>query len=102
MDPRACLKSHVVAVALVVLCLQLTTSFSAPAQSIRKSGTTVRIELIGDSTQTNNAGYGRGFCANLTALIDCVNMAHGGASTKTYRADGFWAKSLATKPEYML
>ena len=102
MDPRACLKSHVVAVALVVLCLQLTTSFSAPAQSIRKSGTTVRIELIGDSTQTNNAGYGRGFCANLTALIDCVNMAHGGASTKTYRADGFWAKSLATKPDYML
>jgi len=102
MDFRMCLKSHVVAFASIVLCFQLTASFRAPAQSIRKTGTTVRIELIGDSTQTNNAGYGRGFCANLTTLVDCLNMAHGGASTKTYRADGFWGKSLATKPDYML
>ena len=72
------------------------------ARAILKTGPTVRIELIGDSTQTNNAGYGRGFCANLTALVDCLNMAHGGASTKTFRADGFWARSLATKPDYML
>src|SRR6185437_6141531 len=72
------------------------------ARAILKTGPTVRIELIGDSTQTNNAGYGRGFCANLTALVDCLNMAHGGASTKTFRADGFWAKILATKPDYML
>jgi lysophospholipase L1-like esterase len=92
----------VAAFASIVLCLQLTASTSAPAQSLRKPGTTVRIDLIGDSTQTNNAGYGRGFCANLTALVDCLNMAHGGASTKTYRADGFWAKSVATKPDYML
>jgi lysophospholipase L1-like esterase len=74
----------------------------ATTPALRKTGTTVRIELIGDSTQTDNAGYGRGFCANLTALVDCINMAHGGASTKTYRADGWWAKSLATKPDYML
>ncbi|MGA9667991.1 MAG: GDSL-type esterase/lipase family protein, partial [Terracidiphilus sp.] len=62
----------------------------------------MRIDLIGDSTQTNNAGYGRGFCANLTSRVDCVNMAHGGASTKTFRVDGLWARSLATKPDYML
>jgi lysophospholipase L1-like esterase len=29
-------------------------------------------------------------------------MAHGGASTKTYRSDGYWAKSLLTKPDYIL
>jgi lysophospholipase L1-like esterase len=62
----------------------------------------LRIELIGDSTQTDNAGYGRGFCANLTAAVDCVNMARGGASTKTYRADGLWDTSLASRPDYML
>lgn len=72
------------------------------AAELRKAGTIVRIELIGDSTQTDNAGYGRGFCANLTSAVDCVNMAHGGASTKTFRADGYWAKALATKPDYML
>jgi lysophospholipase L1-like esterase len=66
------------------------------------AGAKVRIELIGDSTQTDNAGYGRGFCANLTAEVDCVNMARGGASTKTYRADGLWDISVASKPDYML
>jgi lysophospholipase L1-like esterase len=60
------------------------------------------IELIGDSTQTDAAGYGRGFCANLSAAVTCVNLARGGASTKTYRAMGLWDKALASKPQYML
>ncbi|GGA53288.1 hypothetical protein GCM10011507_00440 [Edaphobacter acidisoli] len=77
-------------------------AFDAATASVRKPGTVVRIDLIGDSTQTDNAGYGRGFCANLTAAVDCVNMAKGGASTKTYRADGLWQRALETKPDYML
>jgi lysophospholipase L1-like esterase len=90
-------------VLLSFLCTERSNVLAqAPAPDLRKTGTSVRIELIGDSTQTNNAGYGRGFCANLTALVDCINMAHGGASTKTFRADGYWAKSLASKPDYML
>jgi lysophospholipase L1-like esterase len=62
----------------------------------------VRIALIGDSTQTEIAGYGRGFCANLTDRVTCINDAKGGASTKTYRQDGLWDKALADKPDYML
>src|ERR1700733_6757624 len=77
-------------------------AFNAATAAVREPGTTVRIDLIGDSTQTNNAGYGRGFCANLTAKVDCVNMARGGASTKTYRELGLWDKALATKPDYMV
>lgn len=76
--------------------------FNVATAAVRKPGTAVRIDLIGDSTQTNNAGYGRGFCANLTAAVDCVNMAKGGASTKTFREDGLWQRSLETKPDYML
>lgn len=75
---------------------------SAPHPEQRAPGTAVRIELIGDSTQTDNAGYGRGFCANLTAKVDCVNMAKGGASTRTFREQGLWDRSLATQPDYML
>lgn len=60
-----------------------------------------KIMLVGDSTQTPQAGYGLGFCANLTG-VDCLNYAHGGTSTKTYRRDGFWTKALAAKPDYML
>jgi len=61
----------------------------------------LKIELIGDSTQTDNAGYGRGFCANLSD-VECINMAHGGASTKTFRNDGWWDQAVKHKPDYML
>jgi lysophospholipase L1-like esterase len=60
-----------------------------------------KIMLVGDSTQTPNAGYGNGFCANLLG-VNCINNSKGGASTKTYRADGLWDKALAAKPDYML
>ncbi len=55
----------------------------------------MRIDLIGDSTQTDHAGYGRGFCANMTAEVDCVNMARGGASTQSFRLQGLWEQTLA-------
>ena len=77
-------------------------AFDAATAAARKPGTVVRVELIGDSTQTDNAGYGRGFCANLAAKVDCVNMARGGASTKTFREMGLWDRGLATKPDYMV
>ncbi|MDW5264249.1 MULTISPECIES: GDSL-type esterase/lipase family protein [Acidobacteriaceae] len=76
--------------------------FDAATAAQRAPGTKVRIDLIGDSTQTNNAGYGRGVCANVMATVDCVNMAKGGASTKTFREQGLWQESLETKPDYML
>jgi lysophospholipase L1-like esterase len=77
-------------------------TFDAATAAARKPGTTVRIDLIGDSTQTDNAGYGRGFCANLSPKVDCLNMAKGGASTKTFREQGLWDRGLATKPDYMV
>src|ERR1700721_4329156 len=72
-------------------------AFDPATAAFRAPGTTMRIDLIGDSTQTNNAGYGRGFCANLSRQVDCVNMAKGGASTKTFREHGLWQRSLETK-----
>ena len=77
-------------------------AFDAATAAARKPGTKVRVDLIGDSTQTENAGYGRGFCANLTAQVDCLDLARGGASTKTYREQGLWGRALATKPDYMV
>jgi len=76
--------------------------FDAQTAAARKPGTVVRVDLIGDSTQTDNAGYGRGFCANLKPAVDCVNMARGGASTRTYRELGMWDRALETKPDYMV
>ncbi|QMV20223.1 GDSL family lipase [Granulicella sp. 5B5] len=77
-------------------------AFDAATAAVRKPGIAVRVDLIGDSTQTENAGYGRGFCANFDARVDCLDMAKGGASTKTYREQGLWDHALATKPDYMV
>ena len=104
-------KSRSAAVALIVVAFgemcalaqgDPPRAFDPATAAVRAPGTTVRIDLIGDSTQTNNAGYGRGFCANLTAKVDCLNMAKGGASTKTFREQGLWEQSLQTRPDYML
>jgi lysophospholipase L1-like esterase len=73
-----------------------------PVQPVPPVATKVRIALVGDSTQTESAGYGLGFCANLTADVTCINKAKGGASTKTYLLEGYWEKALAAKPDYML
>ena len=91
--------------ALALSVVLLGVSVASPAQNDpaqRRAGTTVRVDLIGDSTQTDNAGYGRGFCANLSAKVDCLNLAKGGASTKTYRQLGLWDRALSTRPDYML
>lgn len=86
--------------ALVVVALLAGSSAAQTPQPASRAK--IRVELVGDSTQTDNAGYGRGFCANFTDGVDCINMAKGGASTKTYREEGLWDKDLATDPNYMV
>jgi lysophospholipase L1-like esterase len=41
------------------------------------------------------SGYGPGFCANVTHEVTCMNMAKGGRSTSSYRAEGSWDQVLA-------
>jgi lysophospholipase L1-like esterase len=93
-------------VSLAVLCGILALGGISTAQPSTQDephpATKTKIALIGDSTQTERAGYGLGFCANLTNSVTCINEAKSGASTKTYRQEGYWTKALADKPDYML
>jgi len=89
-------------ISVVLAFVFVTGAAQQPQANSGAEPAKVKIALVGDSTQTRNAGYGLGFCANLTADAICINDAHGGASTKTYVNDGFWAKALADKPDYML
>lgn len=84
------------------VAMQAEDAYVGSNPAMRRAGTTVRVELVGDSTQTDTAGYGRGFCANLSSEVDCLNMAKGGASTRTYRELGLWDRALSTKPDYMI
>lgn len=54
----------------------------------------VRIILVGDSTVAVKSGWGPGFCADVIPQLTCVNMAKGGRSTSSYRAEGSWAEVM--------
>jgi lysophospholipase L1-like esterase len=54
----------------------------------------VRIILVGDSTMAVKSGYGPGFCADVVAQVTCINMAKGGRSSGSYRAEGSWAQVM--------
>lgn len=86
-----------------ILCMTLPLMMAAGcATHSGGHSDSVRIALVGDSTMTERQGYGTGFCANLTAQVDCLNEAKGGASTKTYRNDGLWDQALGDRPDWML
>ena len=82
------------AASAVVLALHSLYAEDAPAK--------VRIVLVGDSTVTDNAGWGAGFAKLLSDQAECLNHARGGASSKSYYDSGRWKRALATKPDYVL
>ncbi len=49
-----------------------------------------RVILVGDSTMASTTGYGDALCARFTPETSCVNLARGGRSSKSFRAEGRW------------
>jgi pectin methylesterase-like acyl-CoA thioesterase len=50
--------------------------------------------LVGDSTMATRTGYGDAFCGLFKWQVACANLARGGRSTRSYRADGSWDRAL--------
>lgn len=63
-----------------------------PATPIHAS----KVILVGDSTMQATSGWGGSFCAyHLTSFVACINLARGGRSSYSYRAEGSWDLALA-------
>lgn len=62
----------------------------------------VRIVLVGDSTVTERSGWGLGFRKFLTGEVECINVALGGRSSKSFRDEGHWEPALALPGDYYL
>jgi lysophospholipase L1-like esterase len=60
-----------------------------------------RVILVGDSTMAPRNGYGDALCRLLGPGIECINLAHNGRSSRSFRADGSWdpVKALLADPE---
>jgi len=49
-----------------------------------------RVILVGDSTMATRTGYGDALCQRFEPTVACLNLARGGRSSGSYRAEGFW------------
>jgi PelA/Pel-15E family pectate lyase len=63
---------------------------------------TVRFVLVGDSTMTDDIGWGRGFTARLTSRSTIVNMALNGRSSKSFIDEGHWRAAVAQGADVIL
>jgi pectinesterase len=66
------------------------------------SQSTVRIVLVGDSTVTDDSGWGTGFRRLATDAVEVVNTAANGRSSKSFIDEGRWAEALAKRGQYYL
>jgi pectinesterase len=87
---------------LALVAALLHVSCLAAAEPSAAHGKKIRIVLIGDSTVTDDAGWGKGLAMCLTDSVDLRNLALGGRSSKSFRAEGSWKKALDLKPDYVL
>ncbi len=65
-------------------------------------GHKIRVVLIGDSTVNDGGGWGPGFRASFGSGVEVANLALNGRSSKSFRAEGAWAKALTPAPQYVL
>lgn len=50
----------------------------------------VRVILVGDSTMATRTGYGDALCKRFVEGVECINLARGGRSSKSFRVEGLW------------
>lgn len=80
------------------ICLFLALTLSCIAADAPKT----RVVLAGDSTVTDAAGWGKAFAALLGPNAECINLAAGGRSSKSFRTEGKWKDVLDLKPAFVL
>jgi lysophospholipase L1-like esterase/pimeloyl-ACP methyl ester carboxylesterase len=61
----------------------------------------VTIVLAGDSTVTDKAGWGAAFAGRFRENVAVINLAKGGRSSKSFRAEGVWQQAVDLKPDYL-
>jgi pectinesterase len=80
----------------------LGADFEQPVPSSPARLRSIRIVLVGDSTVSDQTGWGRGFKKYLAPEALCSNAALNGRSSKSFRDEGHWAPALALHGDYYL
>ena len=61
-----------------------------PCANAADAAKPVRVILVGDSTMATKSGYGDALCERFVAGTSCINLARGGRSSGSFRAEGRW------------
>ncbi|MFZ6798369.1 rhamnogalacturonan acetylesterase [Undibacterium sp. Di24W] len=79
--------------ASILVCTSLFLSFLlSTSQNAYAESSKVRVILVGDSTMATKSGYGDALCQRFQSNVECINLARGGRSSGSFRAEGFWDK----------
>jgi lysophospholipase L1-like esterase len=82
---------HLLALLVTATAAAQTSAPSTPTPEPVRKITASKIILVGDSTTAVVGGWGPSFCAyHVTSFMACVNLARGGRSSGSYRAEGSW------------
>jgi lysophospholipase L1-like esterase len=88
----------VLAHSLSIISILLASMASAPGQT--QPGRPARIVLVGDSTVTEDSGWGAGFRRLALDSVEIINVAASGRSSKSYIDEGRWKDALARRGNY--
>ena len=80
------------ATAAISMALVLSLAGAAAPVHAVELPAPIRVILVGDSTMATNSGYGDAFCERFVAQVKCVNLARGGRSSASFRAEQRWAE----------
>jgi lysophospholipase L1-like esterase len=95
---KANMKFRFLVLTLLVYLLSVSSS-KAALSAADMAGTSVgnhastapiRVILVGDSTMSPRSGYGDALCQRFKANVSCINLARGGRSSGSFRAEGLW------------
>lgn len=89
-------------VVATVVATWLSGTALRAAEATNAAPKKIKIVLVGDSTVTDNAGWGLGFKQFLTDGAECINTSQGGRSSESFRREGRWTNALALHGDYYL
>lgn len=73
-----------------LLCVALSACGVAMPHAEASEPNAVRVILVGDSTMATRTGYGDALCQLFQPNVTCINLARGGRSSGSFRAEGLW------------
>jgi pectinesterase len=83
--------------AIVVMAVLGTAAGLVARSSTQDATVPIRIVLVGDSTVTDDSGWGTGFRRLATPSAEIINTAANGRSSKSFIAEGRWKEALDKK-----